>query len=245
MADRSKDDDALDDWWEDDLLEEPKELLPEDEGLPSAEEDFDEGDDLLADDQDLSAADWDEAALGDPSAAEELTDDDDLLEPEGAAWRDWAHRDWAYEETDDAPEPPPRSTPPPRRSEPASPLSFVAAVRAPEPLVIGYRVPVDLPEHELRGLAGRCHTHRAQSILRAQLIEVGPGGARVTLNGRELRLPSANAEGTAFLARVRIAGRELEVKLSLMSSDAPPRLYLGRDLLAIGHFVVDVTRADS
>lgn len=238
MADRSKDDDALDDWWEDDLLEDQEEIVSEDDGQPSAEEDLDEEDDLLEADGGVFDGGWDEAAQGEPDEGEELPEDDFLLETEDQSWHKWSEE----EEPEDAPEAP---SPPPRRFTPPSPLSFVAAVRAPEPLVIGYRVPVDLPEHELRGLAGRCHTHRAVSILRARVLGSGPEGALVRINDREIVLPSANADGSTFAARLSVAGRTLEAKLTLMHSEAPARIYLGRDLLAIGQLIVDVTRADS
>ncbi|MCB9760794.1 MAG: hypothetical protein H6739_13210 [Alphaproteobacteria bacterium] len=243
MSDREPDE-----WWDDDdLLESPEDLPWEPEGPPSDDENLDDLDDLLEGDDDADGVPLpDEDALGEPDSDERLDDLDDLLEPADLHAQEW------IQETDPPPEPTTpalpreRSRSLPWRSTPAPPTARVESEERVEPITIGYRVPVDLPEHGIRNLPGRCHTQRATSVLRIPMRGQGRQRMRLAINGLEVTLPLLDLDGdTAVRLRLSIAGREVHATLRLLPSDAGVRLLLGRDVLAAGRFVVDVTRADS
>ncbi|MCB9797966.1 MAG: hypothetical protein H6741_35245 [Alphaproteobacteria bacterium] len=219
--------------WDDDLLaEEPDLLAVEPEGPVTDDEELDDLTGLLEEPQPDLDPRFDEAQIG--ADGDDFDDLEGLLDDpadEGSSWL----------QEDDEGEP----SETPLESPPTAPAWRVARPPAPprpqEPLVVGYRLKVGLPDFGVEGLPGRCMPHRAWSALRIPMRgEDFRSRVRLSFGGRDLSLPLIDAEGPAVRLQLVVRDRRFEVTLRLTPADGRVSVQLGRDALAAGALVIDV-----
>ncbi len=107
------------------------------------------------------------------------------------------------------------------------------------PVIAGWSERASLPAWGIHNLPARLSTIQETSTLHVDLRPGLPG--RVTLVLGEQTVDAGVGQlGEDLVARttVRVVGKDVEATLRLVGTSGPPRLVLGRDLLA-GNFLVD------
>ncbi len=175
-----------------------------------------------------------------PSADEELDwlDTDDGAQPPEDAWPEDAQGEseegWEDEAEDD---PFPSVLDDEAESPEGEDLAFFE--KQLDPIVVGHREHVSLPDHGLHLILARFSTDSESSFFYADIHQAVANQITLRLEQVEIALPSVQ-EGDSLMVPVRIAlgDRVFEGNVKLLATAGPPHFVLGRDLIA-GQVLVD------
>lgn len=217
-------------WEEDDLLQDPQDILdlPDEVETTVAEDDLDDEEELLEPDAPpaLDPA-WDEAAIEADDSYEDVEDWDDLLETP-----DESQLPPVLDEPDDDEDTDPAwysTTPPPLL--PPAPDEL-------EPQIIAWRPVVRLALHDGLRVHATIDLSEPRSHLFGHWSDGETGHVELQLETGPLKLVRGSGQDTVLVA-LSIEGRRVDAVLRLLATDGPTHLVLGRGLLAEHRFLVD------